>query len=305
DFVVKPDGLTGGKGVRVLGEHLASIEVAYDYAAGLIAQGGRVVIEERLQGEEFSLQSITDGSAVAHCPPVQDHKRAYEGDNGPNTGGMGSYSDADLSLPFLSGADLQAAQAINEAVVQALEMETGESYRGVLYGGFMATTDGVRLIEYNCRFGDPEAMNVLPLLRTDFVEICWAVAQGRLSELRVDFDAKATVCKYVVPEMYPTGSSHGEEIRVPAALLSDSRVRCYWAAVNAEGPQVMMTGSRALAVVGLGDSLDEAERHAERAASMVEGPLRHRRDIGTRSLVESRVAHMRELRGGQRKDRPA
>ena len=295
DLVVKPDGLTGGKGVRVLGEHLASLGEAYDYAAGLIAQGGQVVIEQRLEGEEFSLQSITDGEAVVHCPPVQDHKRAYEGDTGPNTGGMGSYSDADLSLPFISAAELGAAQAINEAVVHALETETGQPYRGVLYGGFMSTSAGVRLIEYNCRFGDPEAMNVLPILRTDFVEICWAVARGRLSELHVEFDAKATVCKYVVPERYPTGRTEGE-IRVPASVLFDPQVQCYWAAVNDEGSRVMMTGSRALAVVGIGDSLDQAEHHAENAAALVEGPVRHRRDIGTPSLIESRVRHMNALR---------
>lgn len=296
DFVVKPDGLTGGKGVRVLGEHLGSVEAAYDYAAFLIAENGCVVIEERLEGEEFSLQSITDGEAVVHCPPVQDHKRAFEGDTGPNTGGMGSYSGDDLSLPFIDAAELRAAEAINEAVVRALEVETGQPYRGVLYGGFMVTRSGVRLIEYNCRFGDPEAMNVLPLLRTDFVEICLAVANGRLSEIHVEFEAKATVCKYVVPKNYPSGGSDGEQILLPDSVVSDPNVRCYWAAVNAEGARVVMTGSRALAVVGIGDSLVEAEQYAESAATRVEGPVRHRRDIGTPALIEARISHLRALR---------
>ena len=142
DIVVKPDGLTGGKGVKVMGDHLDTVDDAIAYAEELIRQGGTVVIEERLEGEEFSLQSLTDGTTVIHCPPVQDHKRADSGDSGPNTGGMGSYSAADGTLPFLDTTDLEQAQRINEAVISVLQEETGEPYRGVLYGGFMATGDG-------------------------------------------------------------------------------------------------------------------------------------------------------------------
>jgi len=131
-----------------------------------------VVIEERLDGEEFSLQSFCDGKHVKHMVVVQDHKRASEGDTGPNTGGMGSYSCENHSLPFLLPDQLREAQAINEAVAGALLKETKQKYKGVLYGGFMVTRDGIRLIEYNARFGDPEALNVLSLLRTDLVDVC-------------------------------------------------------------------------------------------------------------------------------------
>lgn len=136
-FVIKPDGLTAGKGVRVFGEHVHSIDEALEYALLVLRQHESVQIEERLEGQEFSLQSITDGDEFIHLPLVQDHKRAFEDDLGPNTGGMGSYSCDNFSLPFLEAEDVAAAKAINERVVHALHEEVGEPYRGVLYGGFI------------------------------------------------------------------------------------------------------------------------------------------------------------------------
>ena len=180
NFVIKPDGLTGGKGVRLSGEHLSSISEAVDYANELFDKHGSVLVEEKLEGEEFSLQSITDGKSMVNCPIAQDHKRAYDGDLGPNTGGMGSYTCADFSLPFLDHTDVENAKKINLDVAKAIEKKTGHPYRGVLYGGFMATADGVRLIEYNARFADPEGMNIIPLFNSDFLEMCYAVAK-RLS----------------------------------------------------------------------------------------------------------------------------
>jgi phosphoribosylamine--glycine ligase len=297
-FVVKPDGLTGGKGVRVQGDHFTTLEEGLDYARQLLRTEGRVQIEEKLVGEEFSLMTITDGHAHIHCPPVQDHKRAFDADRGPNTGGMGSYSCADHSLPFLEDTDLAEAQAINERVIAALERETGQRYRGVLYGGFIATRENVRLIEYNCRFGDPEAMNILPLLQADFVEIASKSAAGRLSEVACPFAAQATVCKYVVPAAYPEPSPAGGSIRVPAELeAGQGSVRWYWAACRRDGERVAMSGSRAGAAVGIGDTLDEAEQIAEEAVRRVGGNVRHRPDIGTRQLIDRRVEHMTELRG--------
>jgi phosphoribosylamine--glycine ligase len=300
EFAIKPDGLTGGKGVRVHPEHFASLEDAAAYAGAVVAADGQVLIEERFVGQEFTLQTITDGAVAVHCPPVQDHKRAYDGDTGPNTGGMGSYSCADHDLPFLDPADLARARAINEAVVEAIGREVGRPYRGVLYGGFIATASGVGIIEFNCRFGDPEATNVLPLLEGDFAEVALAVAQGRLDPGMVTFRRRATVCKCIVPEGYPEDPRRGAAVRVPADLLGDPSVAVFWAACNQVGEVTEMTGSRALAVVGTGATLAEAERLAEDACRAVEGPVRHRADIGTEALVERRVAHMAELRGGTR-----
>lgn len=296
EFVLKPDGLTGGKGVRVYPEHFESFEGALQYAYDLLEGEGLVIVEERLDGEEFSLQTITDGKTVVHCPVVQDHKRAFDGDAGPNTGGMGSYSCADFSLPFLHAHELRLAQEINERVVDAMFQETGARYRGVLYGGFMVTSSGLRLIEYNCRFGDPEALNVLPLMSSDFLEMAIAVVMGRLDTVEVCFEPKATVCKYVVPRGYPSGKGNGDSIRVPDSVLRDPAVRVYWAACNWSESGVTMTGSRALGIVGIGDTLKAAERKAELAAGLVEGEVRFRHDIGTTELVSRRVSHMNTLR---------
>jgi phosphoribosylamine--glycine ligase len=296
-FVIKPDGLTAGKGVRVLGEHVQTLEQALGYAESLLAQDGCVQIEDRLDGEEFSVQTITDGESVIHCPPVQDHKRAFEGDQGPNTGGMGSYSCADLSLPFLGADDLETAHSINEQVIEALAREGGEPYRGVLYGGFMAVRDGVRLIEYNARFGDPEAMNVLPLLEADFVELCWAASAGRLGHVAWSFRPKATVCKYIVPRGYPGSAPEDEKIVVPSEDRDREDLRWYWAACTERDGEAYLTSSRSGAFVGIGESLAEAEQKAERAARSIEGAVRHRADIGQQSVIESRIRHVEALRG--------
>ena len=161
-----------------------------------------------MEGEEFSLQCFRDGQTVIATPPVQDHKRRFVDDKGPNTGGMGSYSDSNHLLPFLKAEDIAAGLAITRQVAEAILRETGEPYKGVMYGGFMATRDGVKLLEYNARFGDPEAMNILPLLKTDFVDLCRAIIDGTLDRLPVEFDHKATVCKYIVPRGYGLPKDH-------------------------------------------------------------------------------------------------
>ncbi len=304
-FVLKPDGLTAGKGVRVFGEHLHSIGEALAYANEVLQSHPRLLIEERLEGEEFSLQTITDGESVVHCPLVQDHKRAFEGDQGPNTGGMGSYSCADFSLPFLGDADVLQAHTISEKVIEALARETGKPYRGVLYGGFIATKDGVHLIEYNARFGDPEAMNVLPILDADFVELCFAAATGTLSGVPWSFHHRATVCKYVVPRDYPNKSAEAK-LDVAPGLLDPEGANWYWAACEQRGDDVWMTSSRTGAFVGLGDSLTRAEVEAEAAAHALEqdGPVRHRADIGTEATLRKRIEHMEALRGSAAKESP-
>ncbi|KAJ1628725.1 Phosphoribosylamine-glycine ligase, partial [Pavlovales sp. CCMP2436] len=218
-YVVKADGLCGGKGVKVAGEHLMSDAESLEFCAELFAEGGseaRVVLEEKLVGQEFSLMSFCDGEFCAHIPPIQDHKRAHEGDKGPNTGGMGTYSGPNGTLPFLSLADLEHAQAINEAVGRSLRRTCGEPYKGILYGGFMATARGVYVIEYNARLGDPEAMNALALLETDFGEICEAVCEGTLRAVKPIFSKLASCCVYAVPDGYPAAGVKGSKIDLSA-----------------------------------------------------------------------------------------
>jgi phosphoribosylamine--glycine ligase len=293
NYVVKYDGLAGGKGVRVSGEHIHSHNEALAYCQELVDKDGEFVIEEKFIGQEFSLMSFCDGETLKHMPAVQDHKRAYEGDTGPNTGGMGTYSNADHSLPFLTHEDIAEAQAINMATAKALKNKFGEGYKGVLYGGFMATADGVKLIEYNARFGDPEAMNVLPLLDADFIEICNSIADGTLNSVDVQFQNKATVCKYAVPEGYPDKPVKGKPIDVSNVVNTDD---LFYASVDIQNGHLVEAGSRTVAVVGIANTISEAEKIAENEISSVEGPLFHRTDIGSMQLVNKRVEHMDSLR---------
>jgi phosphoribosylamine--glycine ligase len=300
-FVIKPDGLTGGKGVKVSGEHFHSVEEALEYCAEIFKSVQPVVvIEEKLDGEEFSFQSFFDEKHIVHTIPVQDHKRAKDNDTGPNTGGMGSYSCADHLLPFLTRDHIRQAGEINRLVGEAVSREIGEEYKGVLYGGFMLTKDGLRVIEYNARFGDPEVMNVLPLMQADFVEVCKAIIDGTLDKLTVRFRHQATVCKYVVPKGYPGKPIRQDDISLDAAKKVpglDERLRMYYAAVSEKNGKLYLTGSRAVAFVGIANTLFEAERIAEEAASLVEGPVFHRRDIGTAELIQKRIDHMRRIEG--------
>jgi len=293
DFVVKADGLKGGKGVKVSGDHLNGKDEGLAYAEECLAEGGRVVIEEKLIGQEFSLMSFCDGENTAEMPAIQDHKRAYEGDKGPNTGGMGSYSNANHGLPFLRFEDIADAKTITKKVAKALFKDTWTHFKGVMYGGFIATKDGVRLIEYNARFGDPEAMNVLSILKTDFVDICEAIIFGTLNKLKIEFEEKATVCKYVVPDGYPDNPCKNEKIDVGA--IPDG-VKLYYASVDDRDGDLYLSGSRAIALVGIADSIEEAEKLAESAVSAISGPVFHRKDIGTAELIDERVKMMKELR---------
>ena len=226
-------------------------------------------------------------------PAVQDHKRAYEGDKGPNTGGMGTYSSGDHSLPFLKEKDIQEAHMINQATVRALKNEFNDGYKGVLYGGFMATADGVKLIEYNARFGDPEAMNVLSILETDFVEICKAITRETLDQIEVKFKKKATVCKYTVPEGYPDNPIKGKPIDVSKVKNTDN---LFFASVDIQNGNLVEAGSRTAAIIGIDNTIESAEKIAEEEISKIRGPLFHRKDIGTKDVIQSRVKQMRALR---------
>ena len=292
EYVIKYDGLMGGKGVKISGEHLHSVNEALSYAKSIIDGGGTFLIEEKFLGEEFSLMSFCDGDYCAHMPVVQDHKRVFDGDVGPNTGGMGTYSFANHSLPFLSKKDVIMAQKTNERVALELYKQTGEKFRGILYGGFMLTISGVKVIEYNARFGDPEAMNVLSILETDFMDICKAIISGSLKDIKVIFSRKATVCKYVVPRGYPNKPSKDFEV-----ICNPSLDGLYLAAVQEKGGTITATGSRTAAFVGIDRDIVVAEKIAEKGASCVGGDLFHRKDIGTSTLISQRVKHMKDVLG--------
>jgi len=285
DLAVKPIGLTGGKGVRVTGDQITKAE-AVDYVQESDYDG--FVLEERLVGEEFTVQALVANGEVRVTPAVQDHKRAYEGDEGPNTGGMGSYTAASHALPFMDDGDYDDAVGIIEEVVDALD-----GYTGVLYGQFMLTAEGPKVVEFNARFGDPEAMNTLPVLETPFVDVLTAARDDDpLPEL--DFAEQATVCKYAVPAGYPEDPEGGTKVTVDEESAGDALL--FYASVDERADGIYTTTSRSFAVVGVADTIADAEAEAEAALSAVGDGLRVRHDIGTADLVQRRIDHVADLR---------
>ena len=297
DVVVKPVGLTGGKGVKIVGEHLEDGEAAKKYVKEIIDNKisgyAQVVIEERLIGEEFTIQAFVDGDNVVPMPAAQDHPHAYEGDQGPITGGMGSYSDKNGLLPFLDKKSYDESVKIMQDTVKAVKKEVGP-YKGILYGQFMLCKDGPKLVEYNARFGDPEAMNVLPLLKTDFIEICKGIVDGNLK--KAEFEEKATVCKYIVPKGYPETAKAGQILNVNESKINEEGALVYYAAVNQKDDKIFTSPSRALGLVGIGDSIAEAEQICESVTRFVKGDIYHRRDVGTAELIQKRIDHMEKIR---------
>ncbi len=292
EVVVKPLGLTGGKGVRVMGEHLHSEEDVLNYVSELLKKDKQALLEEKLDGEEFSLQAFSDGERLSVMPPVQDHKRAFVNDAGPNTGGMGSYSTGRL-LPFMELKDLEGAKSIMQQTIGAMRAE-GNPFRGVLYGGFMITKDGVKLIEYNARFGDPEAMNVLMVLRTQLSGILQSIADGSL--IPVAFSPNCTVVKYLVPEGYPENGKKDCKVSIDSKAVWECGGKTFFGSVYEEAGEIYTTSSRAVAVAAQDASLERAEGKAECCTRAVHGPLWHRPDIGTPPLISKRTEHMRRLK---------
>jgi phosphoribosylamine--glycine ligase len=301
---VKPVGLTGGKGVAVVGSQLKDGEEAKSYARAVLTQniGGQgVIIEERLEGEEFTLQAFCDGRALLPMPAVQDHKRANVGDTGSNTGGMGSYSGGGHLLPFLSQTHYEEAFKIMQKVARILDLETNIRFQGVMYGQFMLTRNGIYLIEINARFGDPEAINVLALLKTPLADVFERISQGgHLNKMKIRFRKEASVVKYLVPEGYPAKAATPSLISIDAKKLKSSKAELYYATVDQRPDGIYTSTSRSIAVLGLGNTIAEAEKKAEAGCAAVSGPVWHRPDIGTKELIEKKIEHIKQLRSGSR-----
>ncbi len=280
--VLKADGLAAGKGVVVAETREAAREalgeMLEDGAFG--AAGSTVVVEDFLEGEEASVFVLTDGESYAVLPPAQDHKRIGEGDTGPNTGGMGAYAPAPVVTPgVLARVEAEIVRPVLDGMRAA-----GTPYRGVLYVGLMITDEGPKVIEFNCRFGDPEAQAVLPLLQTDLVELCEAVAHGRLADVAVETRGGAAACVVLASEGYPGGYEKGRLIRGLGPARSDALVFHAGTARSPEG-NVVTAGGRVLGVTGLGATLQDALGAAYDAADTIdfEGKTL-RRDIGQKGL---------------------
>jgi len=293
DVVVKPVGLTGGKGVKIVGDHLKDNQDAKLYAKEVLEteMGGfaKVILEEKVVGEEFTIQAFCDGTHLIAMPAAQDHPHAFENDQGLITGGMGSYTNKGGLLPFLPQESYDEAVEIMKDTLKAIAKET-TPYKGILYGQFMLSKDGPRLIEYNARFGDPECMNVLPLLKTPMKDICQSIVDGTLNE--AEFNDLASVCKYIVPDGYPDTPHAGETIEIDEEAIENLGAKVFYAAVNQDSDGIHLSGSRALGIVAQGETISEAEEIAEAACQLIQGNVYHRRDIGTSTLIQKRIDHM-------------
>ncbi len=276
EVAIKPDVLTGGKGVKITGDHLKSSEEVIQYTEERMKTDGKVVVEEKLVGQEFTLQALWDGRTLSSMPLVQDFKRLLDDDKGPNTGSMGSYSLPNHKLSFLEEEHIKKATDIMIKSLQAAQKDTGETYRGVLYGQFMVSEEQVSLIEFNCRYGDPEAMNVLPLLETNSLNMYYQMVEKKLEAIK--FQPKATVCVYLVPKGYPTNPEKDKLVEIPSEL-QDS---IYYASVYEKEGKIYTTGSRALAVLGVGPSVPEARNNAYKMISNFGDSLFHRTDIAAK-----------------------
>ena len=283
--VVKADGLTNGKGVLICDSvedaktalHQLMIERAFGDA------GRRVVVEQRLSGREISVLAFCDGETVVPMPVAHDHKRAYDGDAGPNTGGMGAFTPApDVDLALLE----QVQRTILQPAVDGLASE-GTRYVGVLYAGLMLTADGPQVLEFNCRFGDPETQVILPLLDTDLLAVCEACLSGELDRLDVRWRGEA--CATVVlaspgyPRAYPTDLAiHG------ANPPADTDVIMFNAGTTRHGDQLVTAGGRVMAITALGEDVPAALQHAYAGIERVSfDGMYYRRDIGHSVLAET------------------
>ena len=272
DVAVKPDVLTGGKGVKVTGQHLLTRDETEAYAFDMMRNDGLVVLEEKLIGKEFTLQAFVDGARLRYMPLVRDFKRAYDNDEGPNTGSMGSFSSADHDMPDLPEETITKAKRIMQETIDAVRDEVGQ-YKGPIYGGFMVTEDDTYLIEYNCRLGDPEAINVLSLLETPLTEVGYGMANGKLPD--ISFSKKATVCVYLVPEGYPVSPVKDQPINVADGVQSE----LYYASVYDDVGVIKTTGSRAVALLAKGESVTEAREKVYGDIDKITGRLHYRTDI--------------------------
>ena len=281
-IVVKADGLAAGKGVVVahsVDEAVAAVDsMLSDKQFG--SAGARVVIEEFLVGEEASFIVIADGEAAVPLATSQDHKARDDGDTGPNTGGMGAYSPA----PVLTKAlEEQVMETIIRPTLKGLAAE-GAGYRGFLYAGLMITPEGVpKVLEYNCRFGDPETQPIMARLNSDLVELCLAAINGTLDAQQVEWDSRAALGVVMAAGGYPASYAKGKPIHGLDTVASDTKV--FHAGTKLDGDQVVTAGGRVLCVVGLGDTVGDAQRCAYQGVAQITWEDEyHRGDIGHRAV---------------------
>lgn len=280
-IVIKADGLAAGKGV-VVAATLGEAESALEAMMGekVFGEAGtRVVIEEYLEGQEATVMAFVDGKTIRVMEASQDHKPVFDGDKGPNTGGMGTYSPVPLATPTLYK---EVEDTIIRPVVDALYAK-GTPFKGTLYAGLMLTKEGPKVIEYNARFGDPETQVVLPRLQSDLVDVMLAVVEGRLHEIQLSWKKDAAVCVIMASEGYPGSYRKGDPIRGLDQVQED--VFVYHAGTAEKDGQIVTSGGRVLGVTGFGENLASAKQAAYRGVEQIHfNGAHYRRDIADKAL---------------------
>jgi phosphoribosylamine--glycine ligase len=286
--VVKPSGLTGGKGVKVMGPHLADHDEARDYALSLLARGSsgeRVLIEEKIIGAEFTIQALSDGRTVLFPPSTYDYPFRYDGDEGPGTGGMGSLSVAGPILPFMTARHYEEACSIIERVIERLGHD-GRHFTGVMNSGFFATADGVKVIEFNARFGDPECMNIMSLFSGNWTEVMERMCSGALSEGDVPLSEEASLVLYLVSPDYALRAGGPYEFELDTRKLEEAGAHVFFASAVDIGENRYRTlgTSRAVALATTAPTLNAARERIVDYADGIE-VLEWRRDVGDESYL--------------------
>lgn len=282
-IVVKAYGLAAGKGVIVTDDVEEAVKAAKEMLVDKVfgSAGQRIIVEECLKGEEASILVVTDGRNVVPLASSQDHKRAYEGDQGPNTGGMGAYSPA----PAVDeGLFSKVMGTIIEPTIKALQKQ-GIEYRGVLYAGIMITEDGPKVLEYNVRFGDPETQAVLARMKSDIVDLLLAASEGDISGINIEWDEREAVCVVLASGGYPGPYEKGKEIKGIEEAEAEGAI-VFHAGTKIEDGRLVTSGGRVLNVVGTGDDIKEAVENTYKAVSKIdfEGMI-YRKDIAHRAIA--------------------
>ncbi len=309
--VVKPDKPALGKGVGVWGDHFANREQLFDHFLSNFNYGS-VIIEEKIDGEETSFMAFCDGKHFIPLPDTRDYKRAFNGDKGPNTGGMGSYKDAGDKLPFLTASDRERELALADKIFKGWKAKIKDetALRGVpLYLAFMHTGNSIKVLENNSRPGDPEIINILPIIKDDFVDVCFKMIEGNLTSVKIE--NQATVLTYKVPpdyggyaQVFPS-KVEKSSVNCPVDLTKayalagkyGGKVRVYSGSMELRDGKNYALKSRAVGILGIGENIEEARQISmEGAKAIIGGGLWNRTDVASHEHIGKSMSHMERLR---------
>ncbi|MEM3640821.1 MAG: ATP-grasp domain-containing protein, partial [Candidatus Bathyarchaeia archaeon] len=297
--VVKPDKPAAGKGVGVWGDHFTTREQLFEHFWENLKYGA-VIVEEKIEGEESSFQAFCDGKHLVPLPETRDYKRAFDGDRGPNTGGMGSYKDVGEVLPFMTKADREKELEIVGKIFEKWKTADNQALRGIpFYVAFIHTGEEPKILENNSRPGDPEIINILPILKDDFVDVCFKILEGNLTH--VELENKATVLTYKVPPNYGDYAEtfpdrvKKDEVSKPVDLTKayelskkyGEKIRVYPASMELRSGETYALKSRAVGVVGIGPDIETAREISLEGINAIKGgALWHRTDIASKQHIE-------------------